>query len=63
MMFGVRVIGAETERVEVGGAVVRAVGVMLSVVTLGLAYLPALLSRDGRALHDRLAGTRVVKQA
>jgi uncharacterized RDD family membrane protein YckC len=32
----------------------------LSLVTLGLGYVPALVATDGRALHDRLAHTRVV---
>jgi uncharacterized RDD family membrane protein YckC len=63
MLCGVRVIGDERGRVDIAGAVLRAAGVMLTLVTLGLPYLPVLLSRDGRALHDRLAGTRVIKHA
>ena len=35
---------------------------MLVPVTLGLSYLPALFTSDHRALHDRLAGTRVVRE-
>jgi uncharacterized RDD family membrane protein YckC len=31
-------------------------------ITLGLSYVPALFSSDHRALHDRLAGTRVVSE-
>lgn len=63
MLFGVRVIGDDEGRVAIADAVVRAAGVMLTIVTLGLAYVPVLVSRDGRALHDRLAGTRVIKHA
>jgi uncharacterized RDD family membrane protein YckC len=63
MLFGIRVIGEDKERVAVAGAVLRTAGIMLTFVTLGLAYLPVFVSRDGRALHDRLAGTRVVKHA
>jgi uncharacterized RDD family membrane protein YckC len=48
-------------RVGLGSAVLRAVGCLVSVLTVGLGYLPALLSHDHRALHDRLADTRVVR--
>jgi uncharacterized RDD family membrane protein YckC len=63
MLFSVRVIGEDSGRVDVPGSVLRAAGVLLTVVTCGLAYVPALLSRDGRALHDRLAKTRVIRHA
>jgi uncharacterized RDD family membrane protein YckC len=43
--------------------VLRSAGILLAIVTLGLPYLPVFVSRDGRALHDRLAGTRVIKHA
>ncbi len=48
-------------RVALGSAVLRAVGCLVSVLTAGLGYLPALVSHDHRALHDRLADTRVVR--
>jgi uncharacterized RDD family membrane protein YckC len=48
-------------RVGLGSAVLRAVGCLVSVLTAGLGYLPALVSQDHRALHDRLADTRVVR--
>jgi uncharacterized RDD family membrane protein YckC len=61
MAAGIRVACAE------GGAAPgyrRALGrtaaCVLSVVPFGLGFLPALLAHDRRALHDRLAGTRVV---
>jgi uncharacterized RDD family membrane protein YckC len=63
MLFRVRVIGEDNGRVDIPGSFLRAAGVLLTVVTLGLAYVPALLSRDGRALHDRLARTRVIRHA
>jgi uncharacterized RDD family membrane protein YckC len=49
------------ERVSFGQATVRAVGYVVSALPLGLGFLPALAGRDRRALHDRLADTRVVK--
>lgn len=48
-------------RVTLGSAVLRAAGCLVSVLTAGLGYVPALLSHDRRALHDRLADTRVVR--
>lgn len=48
-------------RVPLGTAVLRAVACLLSVLPAGAGLLPALLSPDRRALHDRLADTRVVK--
>jgi uncharacterized RDD family membrane protein YckC len=48
-------------RVALGTAVLRAVGCLVSLLTAGLGYLPALVSHDHRALHDRLADTRVVR--
>ena len=51
---------ADGGRVDVGGACLRAVGCLLSLLTAGLGYLPALLSADGRAVQDRISGTRVV---
>ena len=37
------------------------IGYLLSLLTLGLGFLLAAFARDGRALHDRLAGTVVVR--
>jgi uncharacterized RDD family membrane protein YckC len=66
MATGVRVVPiAErdpgTARVTLGSAVLRAVGCLVSILTGGLGYVPALVSHDHRALHDRLADTRVVR--
>ena len=60
MIAGIRVIGDDGERVDVGGAVLRAAGCVLSVLSAGLGYLPAFVTADGRALQDRMSGTRVV---
>ncbi len=62
MLLKLRVIGDDGRPVDAAGGVLRAVGCMLVPATLGLSYLPALFSRDHRALHDRLAGTRVVSE-
>jgi len=41
--------------------VLRALGCALVPLTIGLSYSPVILTVDRRALHDRLAGTRVVR--
>lgn len=62
MLLKLRVIGDDGRPVDAAGGVLRAAGCMLVPITLGLSYLPALFSSDHRALHDRLAGTRVVHE-
>jgi uncharacterized RDD family membrane protein YckC len=50
-----------TDRVPLGTAVLRAAAWFLTVLPAGIGLLPALFSADGRAVHDRLAGTRVIR--
>ena len=66
MAAGIRVVpgapGAHAgDRVPVGSAVVRAAAYIVSALPAGVGFLPGLMSSDHRALHDRLADTRVVK--
>jgi uncharacterized RDD family membrane protein YckC len=60
MITGVRVVGDTSSRVPLGHAIVRAAATLVTILSLGLGYLPVFFGRDRRALHDRLAGTRVV---
>jgi uncharacterized RDD family membrane protein YckC len=62
MALSLRVIGDDGRPVDAAGGMLRAMGCMLVPITLGLSYLPALFTSDHRALHDRLAGTRVVQE-
>jgi uncharacterized RDD family membrane protein YckC len=62
MLMSLRVIGDDGRPVDPAGAMVRAAGCLLVPVTFGLSYVPALVTSDHRALHDRLAGTRVVRE-
>jgi uncharacterized RDD family membrane protein YckC len=62
MIFNLRVIGDDGRPVDAAGGMLRALGCMLVPITLGLSYVPALLTSEHRALHDRLAGTRVVRE-
>ena len=66
MAAGTRVIPADpaapaSERVTFGQAVIRAAGYLVSALPAGLGFLPAFFGQERRALHDRLADTRVVK--
>jgi uncharacterized RDD family membrane protein YckC len=61
MALGVRVLSDDGTPVDFAGAMLRSLGALAAVVTLGMLYLPVLVTSDRRALHDRLAGTRVVK--
>lgn len=62
MILNLRVIGDDGRPVDAAGGMLRALGCMLVPITLGISYLPALFTSDHRALHDRLAGTRVVQE-
>ena len=64
MLMGLRVVGDTVGSIDdhltMPQAALRAVLAPLSVLALGLGWLPALFGR-GLALHDRLAHTRVVR--
>ena len=65
MAAGIRVVGTSTsavinDRIGVGQSVARAIGAIISCLPLGIGFLVGL-GGDGRALHDRVAHTRVVR--
>jgi uncharacterized RDD family membrane protein YckC len=65
MAVGLRVVREVTPfdnggPVSFGQATLRAVATLPSVLAAGLGFLPALIGEQ-RAVHDRLAGTRVVR--
>ena len=65
MVAGIRVVGTTTgavinDRISVGQALARAIGAIASCLPLGAGLWVSLLG-DGRALHDRIAHTRVVR--
>src|SRR4029078_3370239 len=62
MVLNLRVIGDDGRPVDAAGGMLRAAGCMLVPATPRLSYLPALFTSDHRALHDRIAGTRVVQK-
>jgi uncharacterized RDD family membrane protein YckC len=60
MGAGIRVIADDDTLIDASRALTRTLAGAVSVVTLGAAFVPALFGADGRALHDRVARTRVV---
>ena len=62
MAAGIRVVPTESDAsLDLGRAFLRDADVVLLAVPAGLGFLTALFSRDHRGLHDRFAGTRVVR--
>ena len=62
MAAGIRVVSSEDDgSLDLGQALVRTVVWLLLAVPAGLGFLTAVLSRDHRGLHDRFAGSRVVR--
>ena len=67
MAARIRVVGTSADdvindRVSFGRATLRTAGYFASLLPAGLGFVPAFIGpRDHRALHDRLAETRVVR--
>ena len=60
MATGIRVVTDNDQEVEPARAVQRTLAALASVATVGIGFAPVLFAVDRRALHDRVAGTRVV---
>lgn len=56
----IRVVAADGRPPGIARSAARSAWAVASLALLGLGLLPALLAGSGRALHDLLAGTRVV---
>jgi uncharacterized RDD family membrane protein YckC len=62
MAAGIRVVPNESDAsLDLGHAFLRTLMWVVLAVPVGLGFLTALFSRDHRGLHDRFAGTRVVR--
>jgi uncharacterized RDD family membrane protein YckC len=62
MVAGIRVVQSEHDAsLDLGRAFLRTLMWVVLAVPAGLGFLSALFSRDHRGLHDRFAGTRVVR--
>lgn len=60
MAAHIRVVADTGTPIDGARAMRRALAGTVSALSLGMGFLPALLGSDRRALHDRMAGTRVV---
>ena len=60
MAARIRVVSADDRPVDATLAMRRTLAGLLSAVLLGLGFVPALFGADRRALHDRVARTRVI---
>jgi uncharacterized RDD family membrane protein YckC len=60
MAVNIRVLGDDDRPLDAAHAVHRALAGAVSFFLLGAGFMPALFGADRRALHDRLAHTRVV---
>ncbi len=58
-LMGLRVIGPDGEPPGLGRAVVRLIGLLLAMLVLFAGFLPVLIDRRRRGLHDMLARTVV----
>jgi uncharacterized RDD family membrane protein YckC len=63
MATGTRVVGEDDQAVSFGQATVRTLAYLASALPAGLGFVVALIGQGRRGLHDRLAGTRVVRVA
>jgi uncharacterized RDD family membrane protein YckC len=62
MVTGLRVLADDAQHApDLGRSAMRALVWMVLALPAGLGLLTAVFSRDGRGLHDRFAGTRVVR--
>jgi uncharacterized RDD family membrane protein YckC len=62
MLAKLRVVEEPSGRpVTLGTAVLRATAYLVSLAPAGLGFAPLIVAADRRALHDRLANTRVVR--
>ena len=63
MAARIKVVPADRDvgRVPLGHSVLRAAAYVVSALPAGLGFVPALVGTEKRAIHDRLADTRVIK--
>lgn len=60
---GLRIERRDGQPLSFGRATLRhTVGYLISLLTLGLGFLLVVFDAEGRALHDRIAGTVVVRE-
>ena len=61
MALGIKVVRPDGSGPGYGLAAGRYFATMVSGMTMGIGYIMAIFDKEKRALHDRIAGTRVVR--
>jgi len=61
MLLGLKIIRVDGEEVGYIRAFIRWIGMLISSLTLSIGYLIAAFTTHKRALHDYIAGTRVIR--
>jgi len=62
MAAGIKVVASESDAtLDIGHSILRTAVWAVLAIPAGLGFLTAFFSRDRRGLHDRCAGTRVVR--
>jgi uncharacterized RDD family membrane protein YckC len=61
-LLGIKVCDEEGRSISFGRSLLRNLGKWLSTLTFGLGYLFGFFDRKQQCLHDKLAGTLVVKE-
>jgi uncharacterized RDD family membrane protein YckC len=62
MLFKIKVVQPDGSPITFGRAFLRYIGYFISSIILGIGYIMAFFDNEKRALHDRIAGTRVIYQ-
>ena len=60
-VMGIRVIGIDGNPLSVGAALARVLGAYVSGLLLGIGYLWMLWDANQQTLHDKMAGSVVIK--
>jgi uncharacterized RDD family membrane protein YckC len=60
MLLKIKVVRPDGQPVGYGQSFLRYIGYMASSIILGIGYLMAIWDDEKRALHDRIASTRVI---
>lgn len=60
-MLGIRVVGKDGKKLNVGKAILRYIGYLISGIVLSLGFLWVLFDGKRQGWHDKIAGTYVVE--
>lgn len=63
MAAKIRIVNVDGSKVSYGKACARYFAEILSSLTLGIGYIMAAFDDEKRALHDRICGTRVIRNS